>query len=640
MTRKKFYVELNDNVLDNPSRRGFFKKAGGAAALTMAVSPIAQAVGNATPGDARNVKGKLVLYVNGKVYQGDKFNQNWAEAFAVKGDKFVQIGTTEEILKLRQKDTPVVDLRGHTVVPGLIDDHMHPEMCAEQHSNVIIDETSTTYEQFKEIVAKELREHPEREWVFGANLDYLWDDGSNIKMFGQPSHKSIIDAVVSDKPAFFWEASGHAALVNSKALEVCGITKDSPDPVGGHYVKDENGEPTGVLRELAAHVVWEKFLLTLPKPEVLANEQLKPIFSYLNSHGLTSVTEPWSREMYGQAYKYMDNNNDLTVRLTTYATDMVDFATPEMQDLAKQYIYNHKDYTGNMVQMVGVKYILDGAAAGQTAIVVEPYEGTNYHGPWRNTPEDYRAGLHRYDEMGLVVHAHCAGDGAARMVIDAVEELRKKPGNNADKLQHRIAHTAMIHPDDIHRIAENNIWAEFSPVFWYDMPATQIAALDLGEHRIQNYFFPVKPIVDSGASVSIGTDWAVTPANPWVALETIVTRRGPGLTEGPTLNAEKHAIPLETAFWMYTQGGADSQKLGDKIGSISEGKFADFAVLDQNIFDVAITEVHKTKVLSTVVGGQDVYLSSKVENLIDMKELEGKYANQKMTFATNGRHIC
>ncbi len=637
MKRKMQYLNDNDNILDNLSRRGFFKRAGAAAVLSMAISPIARAVGNVTSGDARDVTDKLVLYVNGQVYQGDKFKQSWAEAFAIKGDKIVQVGTTDEILKLRDKDASVVDLRGHTVLPGLIDDHLHPEMAVEQYNNVIVDELATTWEEFKQIVATELRDHPEKEWVFGGNLDYLWDDGSDIQMFGQPSHKRILDELIPDKPAFFWETSGHAALVNSKALEVVGITDDSPDPIGGHYVKDENGKLTGVLRELAAHVVWERFLATLPEPKVLGEQQLKPMFSYLNSFGLTSITEPWSREMYGKAYKYLDDNKELTIRITTYATDTVDFATKEMQELSKQYIYNHKDYSGDMVQLVGVKYILDGAATGQTAVVVEPYEGTDYHGPWRNTPEDYREGLHRYDEMGLVVHAHCAGDGAARMVLDAVEELRKKPGNNADKLQHRIAHTSLIHPDDVPRIAELNVWAEFSPVFWYDMPAVQVAAKDIGEHRVKKYMYPIKPIVDSGASVSIGTDWAVTPVNPFIALETVVTRRGPGVTEGPSLNAEEYAIPLETAVWMYTQGGADSQKLGDKIGSITAGKFADFVVLDQNIFEVPIHEVHKTKPLSTVVGGQDVYLSSMVEEIIDLGELEGEYG-QPLKYP-NGRHI-
>ncbi|MCW7554174.1 amidohydrolase [Endozoicomonas gorgoniicola] len=643
MKRQMFDLNDNDNILESPQRRSFFKKSFGAAATAAAaatmVSPIAQAVasgGVAAPHPS--VGDKTVLYVNGKVYQGGKYKQAWAEAFVVRGNVFTKVGTTEEILKLRTPETLVVDLRGHTVLPGLIDDHMHPEMAVECFNNVRVDELSTTWDEFKVLVKKELDEHPERPWVFGANLDYLWDDGSNIKMFGKPSHKKILDELIPDKPAYFWECSGHAALVNSKALEVCGITKDTPDPVGGHYVRDENGEATGVLRELAAHIVWEKWLGTLPGPKELGEKQLKPVFSYINSYGLTSVSEVWSREMYGQAYKYLDDNDDLSVRLTVYATDVVDFATPEMQKLADKYIMNHRDYSGKNVKIVGVKYILDGAAAGQTAVVVEPYEGTDYHGPWRNTPEQYREGLKKYDAMGLTVHAHCAGDGAARMVLDAVEELRKKPGNNADKLQHRVAHCAMIHPDDVQRFAELNVYAEFSPVFWYDMAATRVIEQDIGKERVHKYMYPVKPIVDSGAPVAIGTDWMVTPLDPWAAIETIVTRRGCGIKEGSTMNAEEYAISLETAVWMYTQANADSQKRSHEIGSITPGKYADFAVLNQNIFEVPITDVHKTKVLSTVLGGRDVYLSSRVKEIIDLDELTGDFEN-KMTFASVGRNF-
>ncbi|WP_104046443.1 amidohydrolase [Vibrio jasicida] len=638
--KRLFQLDENENILQSPERRSFFKKSAGAMAATAMVTPIAQAVAGEGLRDAHpSVDGKTVLYVNGKVYQGDQKNQAWAEAFAVRGNVFSQVGTTEEILKLRTPETLVVDLRGHTVLPGLIDDHMHPEMAVECFNNVRVDELSTTWDEFKELVKKELRENPHKEWVFGANLDYLWDDGSDIKMFGKPSHKKILDELIPDKPAFFWECSGHAALVNSKALEVCGITKDSPDPVGGHFVRDENGEPTGVMRELAAHVVWEKWCLTLPGAKELGEKQLKPIFSYINSYGITSVSEVWSREMYGKAYKYLDDNDDLSVRLTVYATDVVDFATPELQKIAERYITNHKEYNGKNVKIVGVKYILDGAAAGQTAVLVEPYEGSDdYLGPWRNTPEQFREGLFKYDAMGLVAYAHCAGDGAARMVLDAVEELRKKPGNNADKLQHRVAHTSMIHPDDVQRFVKLNVHAEFSPVFWYDMPAIRVVEQDIGKERVQKYMFPVRPIIESGAPVSIGTDWMVTPLNPWIAMETIVTRRGPGVTEGPSMNVEEYGIPLETALWLYTQAGADSQKRSHEIGSITQGKYADFAVINQNIFEVPITEVHKTKVISTVLGGRDVFLSSKVKDLIDLGDLTGDY-EKNMKFASVGRNF-
>ncbi|OAN11336.1 hypothetical protein A3K86_20515 [Photobacterium jeanii] len=640
MKRKMLDLTDNDNILSKLSRRNFLKATGGAAAIAAATCPVAQAVASTTSSKARKVTDKVVLYVNGKIYQGDKSNQKWAEAFAVQGEKFIQVGTTEEILKLRTPQTLVVDLRGHTVLPGLIDDHMHPEMAVENYNNVRVDELSTTWDEFKALVKKELKENPHKEWVFGGNLDYLWDDGSAIKMFGMPSHKKILDELIPDKPAFFWECSGHAALVNSKALELCGITKDTPDPVGGHFVKDENGELTGVLRELAANVAWEKWLETLPTPQELGDKQLKPIFSYLNSYGLTSVSEVWSREMYGQAYKYLDDKDELTLRLAVYATVPVEFVTPKMQALANSYIDNHQQYNGKQVKILGVKYILDGAAAGQTARLVHPYEGSDsYIGPWRNTPEQYKEGLFKYDAMGLCVHAHCAGDGAARLVLDSVEELRKTvPNNNADKLIHRVAHVAMVDKADINRFAELNVHAEFSPVFWYDMPAIRVVEQDIGAERVQNNMYPMKPIFESGAPCSIGTDWTVTPVNPWIAIETAVTRRGPGVTSGPSMNAEEHAVSLENAVWLYTQGGADSQKRADEIGSISQGKYADFVVIDQNIFDVPITDVHKTKVLSTVLGGSDVYLSSKVEEILELGMLTGDYENN-MQFASVGRQF-
>jgi predicted amidohydrolase YtcJ len=141
----------------------------------------------------------------------------------------------------------------------------------------------------------------------------------------------------------------------------------------------------------------------------------------------------------------------------------------------------------------------------------------------------------------------------------------------------------------------------------------------------------------TGARCSIGTDWVVTPASPWIAMETVVSRRGPGLKSGPTLNAKDHAIGLEDAVHLYTMGSAYNQHRENEIGSIEVGKFADFIVTDQNIFEVPIQEVHKTKVLSTVLGGKDVYISSKVQNIIDAGGLSGDYEkNPKFSSSSRG----
>jgi len=613
------------NILQSPERRKIIKAGARTAIIAAAMSQFGGLIETAGAAISPERKSADLIYLNGKVYTSNK-KQPWAQAFAVSDDKFVKVGSNEEIKALRGPDTQVVDLRNHLVLPGLIDSHIHPDMAAENYFNVQVDELSTTYKEFKELVLKDIKENPEKEWVFGGNLDYLWDDPKkHIKMFDMPSHKSILDDIVSDKPAYFWEASGHAALVNSKALEVCGITKDTPDPVGGHYVKDENGELTGVLRELAATVVWEKFLESHPPVEYIGDKHMKPLFNYLNSFGLTSVSDVWARDYFIESYNYLDRKDDLSVRLVVYINDEIDFVSQARKDAQTNAINNSEQYNTKQVKILGVKFILDGAAAGQTAKLVDPYaDSKDYRGPWRVMPEVYKEKLFKYDAMGLSVSAHCAGDAAARLVLDSVEELRKKPGNNAKKLRHCIAHTALLKPEDIPRPAELDVICDFSPVFWYDSPATEIIAKDIGPER-RDLLFPVRDVMETGARCSIGTDWVVTPIDPWIAIETIVTRRGPGIATGPTLNAKDHAISLEDAIFLYTMGSAYNQHRENEIGSIETGKFADFIVTDQNIFAVPVHTVHKTKVLSTVLGGKDVFVSEAVQKIIDMDDISGDY---------------
>lgn len=562
-----------------------------------------------------------VIYLNGKVYTVDK-SQEWAQAFAIKDGNFLKVGTNEEIQALRGDKTEVVDLRGRLVLPGLIDDHMHPDMAAENYFNVNIDEDATTYEEFKVILAEYLEKNPDAEWVFGGNLDYLWDDGSNIRTFGQPSHKSILDDLIPDRPAYFWEVSGHAALVNSKALEVCGITKDSPDPAGGHYVKDENGELTGVLREMAAQLVWEEYLRGhLPAREI-AYKWMKPVFGYLNSLGLTSISDVWAREWFIKSYNILDNDDALTLRISVYVTDPVDFNTDFMKELAMLPINDPKAYSTERVSVLGVKFVLDGAAAGRTALLVDPYEGEDeYRGPWRTDPEIFKKKFMEYDKMGLTVKAHAAGGGAIRLTLDMIEKSRKEHGST---LRHSVAHTTLLNPADIHRFKELDAVAEFSPVFWFDMPAIKVVGKDIGEERV-NQMYPIRSVIDTGAHVSIGTDWVVTPVNPWRAMETVVTRRAPGATSGPALNSA-HAITLEEAIYLYTMGGAYAQYQEDQKGSIESGKYADFIVVNQNIFEIPIHKVHETEVLSTVVGGKDAYIHDSVQEIIDLGEISGAFS--------------
>ncbi len=562
-----------------------------------------------------------LVYLNGRVHTVDP-QQPSATAFAVTDGRFVAVGSDDEIHELIGPDTHVIDLRDNLVLPGLIDDHMHPDMAAENYFNVNIDAEADTWDDFVAILQHYLDDDPDGDWVFGGNLDYLENDNGTIRMFGKPSNKAILDELVPDRPMYLWEVSGHAALVNSKALERCGITDETPDPPGGEFVRDADGRLTGVLRELAAHVVWEEFLKTHLPAERIAHEWMKPVFLYLNSLGLTSISDVWTRQWFLESYGILDRAGELPLRISCYLTDPVDWHSEWMKEVATQVIIDRASYETDRVDVLGVKFVLDGAAGGRTARLTEPYEGgEGYLGPWRNDPDVFHRKLVEYDALGLTVKAHAAGDGAGRVVLDAIEAAREQNGTD---LRHSVAHTAILHPDDHERFRELGAVAEFSPVFWYRMPAVEVIADDLGTDRMA-WLYPIRSIIDTGARVSVGTDWVVTPADPWVAIETLVTRRAPGMTDGPALHPE-HCVTVEEAVHLYTMGGAYGQYREDEIGSITVGKHADFIVVDQDIFSIPPHEIHRTQVMSTVVGGEDVYVRDDVQELIDADLLAGRFA--------------
>ena len=552
------------------------------------------------------------IYVNGAVYTVNSRAPE-AEAFAVSNGRFVAVGSNQSVQRLAGKDTRIHDLQGHRVLPGLIDEHIHPDLAMEAYFNLNIDAEATSFAEFKRRLARFQERKPDVPWILGSAIDYLWDDGSDIRMFGMPSHNAWLDELVPDKPVMLWEVSGHAALVNSEAFATLGVTRDTPDPAGGHFVKDAQGELTGVVRETAVSLFWEEFVSNQLPPEQLAQQQLLPILRYLNSLGLTSITDIWTRESMLLAYQSLDSQGQLPMHVAAYVADPVEWLNDWMKAAANRVIDDPQRYSSANVDLLGVKFVLDGGAAGQTAVMTEPFEGTDHTGPWRNDPDYFLERVIELDRMGHAVRAHAAGDGAMRWALDAFERVRKDHGST---LRHGIAHTAILNPADIHRFAELGVIAEISPIFWYHMPAVEVIKDDIGDRLA--WLYPARALLDSGARMSVGSDWIVTPANPWPALETLVTRRAPGATQGPALNAAQ-GITLSEAVHMYTMGGAYAQGREQMTGSIEPGKQADFIVIDQDIFAVPVHEVHQTRVLRTVVRGQTVYDQANAAEVIDFQ---------------------
>jgi len=554
-----------------------------------------------------------MIYTNGKVYTVDS-SHPWAEAFAIKGDKFYAVGKTEDILKLKTKNTKVIDMKGQFVMPGMVEDHIHPDMAAENIMNVNIPTPEMTYEEFGAEITKFLKEHPDTKWIFGGPMNWLKDHEGNIDVWNIPSNHKVLDKWVSDRPAFFWDLGAHAAVINEFAMKKYGITKGNKPPKGGSWDMDKDGNPTGILREVAANEIWEEFLKERPSPEEQAKRGFIPVFHELNSYGFTSITDIWARPWNVENYQALEKMDRLTTRVTIYVTDPVDWHAEWIKKMTADFISKGPRTYSDKIKVIGIKFVLDGSAGGQTAVMKEHFVGTENRGFWRNDPEYYKKKVVEYDKMGYVVRAHAVGDRAISTVIDAIEQTRKYGSTQ----RHGIAHTCFVDPADYDRIKENDVLCDMSPYFWMPDPAIETIRADVGDERL-NWLFPIRPLLDRGIHLSAGSDLTVSPINPWKPMEGMITRQLPGGV-GTPVNAKDMAITIEQAIYIYTMGGAYSEQKENEIGSITPGKFADFIVLDQNLLEIKPTEIHKTTVLSTFLGGRQVYRENDKIPHINYKE--------------------
>ncbi len=536
------------------------------------------------------------VYYAGRIYTINE-KQPWVEAFAIKDGKFIATGTDAEIKPLIGSHTRVVDLAGMFVMPGLQDAHIHTQMAAEFSINLAVD-PHQSWALLSKTITDYVAEHPERTWVFGGNLPWLTESIGEFKNI--PAHKSVLDRLVPDRPVVLWDIGGHAVLANSKALATAGIDNNTPNPVGGTIERDAKGEATGVLRELAANLVIE--VMNPIKIDRFA-AGAKRVISQLNALGITSINEAWTYPQFMKALKALDNRNELTMRVTTAIAHPVEFVTPAAKQAAATLITNRDQYHGKHLKPKYVKFVLDGSAGGQTLAMVDPYEGTDFRGDMRNPEDIVMSEVSRLHSMGIGSVLHAVGDRAIRVALNAVEQAIETHGDNG--VRHVIAHTVFVNPEDIDRFAKLGVIAEFSPYFWQPSDGLEIVRHDIGEERT-NWGFPIKILLDKNVPIAAGSDWPVVfDPNPFPAIEAMVTRELPGGSADSY--GKQYAITLKQAVNIFTLGGAYEHYQEDETGSIEVGKYADFIVLDRNLFDIDVREIHKTHVVSTILEGQVVY---------------------------------
>ena len=548
-----------------------------------------------------NVEPADTVFTNGRIYTVASALP-WADAIAIRDGVYVYVGGLAGVESFVGDSTEVIDLQGKMVMPGINETHAHSWQGGRKELFECNFPFTATPDEIALIVTECVESNPESEWITGGQWTSDFFINNDI---GSP--KEWLDAISGDLAIYFEDDATHNAWVNSKALEIAGVGRETPDPPGGTYVRDDNGEPNGIVLETAKPII-ESFIPDWTHEQNVAS--LAKAVELANAFGLTGIHEARTPPRISHAYQQLDQEG----RLTAYA--ITDLQTPRGQreqsfdvtslvDISERYASEH-------VHTRFAKVFLDGVpTASRTAVMIDPYltsedypEATRGH---LLVPQDVLTqDLIKLDAAGFTVKMHAAGDGAVRAALNAVEDTRRTNGRSG--LRHEIAHAGYIHPDDVPRFAELNVTADLSPYLWFPRPIIDSILGAVGQRA--EYYWPIRDLLESGANLAAGSDWpsVAESMNPWPALEAMVTRRNPH-TDGIAALWPEQAITLDQAVHIFTMGGALAYRLEDRTGSIEVGKSADLIVLDQNLFEIPIEAVSDTKVLRTVFEGVTVYSS-------------------------------
>lgn len=525
-----------------------------------------------------------------------------AESIAVSDGHIVFVGDNDLVGAYIGPDTQVVDLEGKLVLPGLVDAHVHPLGGSLRTLFECTFPFSATPDDVQQMVAACVDAQPDAQWILGGQWDSAFFDTYDIE-----SPKAWLDAVSGNAAILLSDDSGHNAWVNSKALQLAGVTADTEEVPGGTIARDSDGVPNGVLLESAQGLIYS----VVPKrtdDQVL--EAARWFSDTANGFGITAVKAANIEEYEIRAFRAAEDNDTLNLHV---ATSIQNPYGHRAEPLDYDDIDRIRDtYASELVDTRYVKIFMDGVpTVARTAAMLSPYLPSAEHGddftggPTHISKGVLAADLIELEKRGYTVKIHTAGDRAVRDALDAIATARDANGDTG--LRHELAHAGYIHIDDLPRFAELDAVADLSPIIWHPSPIIGAVVAAVGKERGERYF-PVRDLLDNGAPLLAGSDWpsAVPDANPWIGIEAFVSRKDPRDVTPGALWPEQ-AITLEEAIAIYTRHGARAIRLEDKIGSIEVGKLADLIVLEQNLFEIPIDAVSDTIVERTYFGGELAY---------------------------------
>lgn len=519
-----------------------------------------------------------------------------ATAAAVTGDRITAVGHAE-VHDLAGPRTEVVDLAGRLLLPGFQDAHVHPVPAGLELSQCDLTGTRTADDTLAAVRAY-AQAHPEREWILGGGWSMEAFEG------GVPT-KDLLDAAVPDRPVYLPNRDHHGAWVNSRALALAGVTRDTPDPADGRIERDASGEPNGTLQEGAMQLVGRLAPPATPADRLAA---LLHAQRALHALGITAWQDALVGDFIGmddpsEAYRTAARDGSLTARVVGALWWDRERGAEQIPELVeRRAALSHGRFRASTV-----KLMLDGVAENGTAALLDPYlDRCGCATANRGTSFVDASRLPQYvtelDALGFQCHFHALGDRAVRDALDAVEAARATNGPS-DTRPH-LAHLQVVHPDDVPRFARLGATANIQPLWAAHEPQMdQLTIPFLGPERAV-WQYPFGALLRSGATLAAGSDWPVSSPDPLQGIHVAVNRVEPGGSGPVFLPGER--IALTEALTAYTAGSAYVNHLDD-TGRVRVGALADLVVLDRDPFAGPPEAIAETGVALTYVGGERVY---------------------------------
>lgn len=539
--------------------------------------------------------------INGQIHTMDE-SGTVAEAIAIEGDEIVYVGDAAGLGDVIGLGTEVLDLEGKMVLPGFVEGHIHVFAGGLIMSGVDLqsDDPDEVLARFKAYAAE-----TKDEVVMGYGVRFTpWTDGNPTA--------AMLDEIESERPVFLWAIDGHKAWVNSKALELANITKDTPDTVPGYafFERDDDGNPTGWIVEIPAQMQVLSKLIVVTSDYML--QGVKDWIPRFSASGMTTIQDLGFQGIgQDEGFAIMENLAEagefpFRMRGVFYWNDGDIDPVAEIQNLTNQF-------TNPLAKPLKIKINVDGGDDSDSALYVDGYADNPDTDPDPIiSREKIIDAVVSADALGIDSVCHCFGDGAVRIMLDAVEEAVKV--NPPRDRRMAVAHGNSVHADDIPRFAELGvIWNSSGAWMSYDPNLQLVSDVKLGKERVQE-MFPMKAIAEAGGTVVLGSDWPVSgwisEYRPLVAIETAVTRTIDGRKDVPPLGGVEAGVDVDTAIRASTINVAYELNMDDEIGSLEVGKKADLVVLSENLYDIDPNNISEVDVLYTMMGGKLTYDST------------------------------